>query len=99
VAYEVEWAESAVTSLVDTIEYIARDSPSYAAALAIRADRAAISLQQLPDRGRRVAEFDDPSVRELTVDSYRLIYRVRATKVTLLAFVHKSRDLAGLLSG
>jgi hypothetical protein len=36
-------------------------------------------------------------VREIAVDSYRLIYRVRPAKVTLLAFVHKSRDLAALL--
>ncbi|HEX8409106.1 MAG TPA: type II toxin-antitoxin system RelE/ParE family toxin [Thermoanaerobaculia bacterium] len=97
-AYEIEWAESAIASLIDTIEYIARDSPSYAAALAIRAERAAASLSDLPDRGRRVGEFDDPSVRELSVDSYRLIYRVRAAKVVMLAFVHKSRDLPGLLS-
>jgi len=98
VAYEIEWAESAVTSLVDTLEYIARDSPSYAAALAIRADKTAMSLEQFPNRGRRVGEFDDPAVRELMVDSYRLIYRVRPAKVTLLAFVHKSRDLAILLN-
>ena len=98
-AYEVEWAESAVASLVDTIEYIARDSPSYAAALAVRAERAAASLDLLPDRGRRVGEFEDPAARELPVDSYRLIYRVRATKVVILAFVHKSRDLVSLLAG
>lgn len=96
-AYEIEWAESAVASLIDAVEYIARDSPSYAAALAVRAERAAASLDQFPDRGRRVAEFHDPDVRELPVDSYRLIYRVRTTRVVLLAFVHKSRDLSILL--
>jgi plasmid stabilization system protein ParE len=82
---------------VDAIEYIARDSPSYAAALAVRAERAAASLAELPERGRRVAEFHDPAVRELIVDSYRLIYRVRSGRVMMLAFVHKSRDLARLL--
>jgi toxin ParE1/3/4 len=97
VAYEIEWAESAITSLVDAVDYIARDSPSYAAALAVRADRTASSLAEFPDRGRRVGEFDDPAVRELMVGSYRLIYRVRPTKVVILAFVHKSRDLATLL--
>lgn len=97
-AHEIEWAESAVTSLIDTIEYVARDSPSYAAALAVRADRVAVSLEQFPNRGRRVREFDDPAVREVMVDSYRLIYRVRTSKVTLLAFVHKSRDLGLLLN-
>jgi toxin ParE1/3/4 len=99
VAYEIEWAESAVTSLIDTITYIARDSPSYAAAFAIRAERAAVSLQSMPHRGRHVGEFDDPAVRELIVDGYRLIYRVGAEKVAVLAFVHASRDLSRLLSG
>ena len=96
-AHEVAWTESAVASLIDAIEYIARDSPSYAAAFAVRAERAAASLQTFPDRGRRVREFDDPAVRELLVASHRLIYRVRRDKVVLLAFVHQSRDLTTLL--
>lgn len=97
-AHEVEWAESAVASLVDAIEYIARDSPSYAAAFAVRAERVAASLGTFPERGRRVPEFADPAVRELPVGSHRLIYRVGRTRVLLLAFVHQSRDLASLLS-
>ena len=97
-AYEVEWTESAVASLIDAIEYIAHGSPSYAAAFAVRAERAAASLDMLPDRGRRVAEFNDPAVRELSVGSHRLIYRVGKDRVLLLAFVHKSRDLAGLIN-
>jgi toxin ParE1/3/4 len=96
-AYEVEWAESAVTSLVDAIEYIARDSPSYAAAFAGRAERVAASLASLPERGRHVPEFSDPNVRELPVASHRLIYRISRNRVLLLAFVHQSRDLASLL--
>lgn len=96
-AHEVEWTESAVASLIDAIEYIARDSPSYAAAFAVRAERAAASLDALPDRGRRVPEFNDEAVRELTVGTYRMIYRVARARVVILAFVHQSRDLAGLL--
>jgi plasmid stabilization system protein ParE len=97
VAYEVEWAESAIVSLVEAIDYVSKASPSYAATLAMAADRVGLSLVDLPDRGRRVTEFDDPSVRELPVGSYRLIYRVRPARVSILAFVHTSRDLAGLL--
>jgi len=95
--YEIEWAESAIASLLDAVEYIARDSPSYAATLAVRAERAAASLSTLPDRGRRVSEFHDPDVRELPVSSYRLIYRVGSKRVLILAFVHQARDLAGVL--
>jgi toxin ParE1/3/4 len=96
-AHEVEWAESAVASVVDAIEYIARDSPSYAAAFAVRVEQVARSLDTFPERGRRVPEFNDPAVRELPVGSHRLIYRVGRNRVLLLALVHKSRDLGTLL--
>jgi plasmid stabilization system protein ParE len=98
VAYEVAWTESALASLVSAIEYIARDSPSYAAAFAVRAERVAASLVTFPERGRRVSEFNDPNVRELPVASHRLIYRVAHNRVLLLAFLHQSRNLASLLN-
>lgn len=96
-AHEIVWTESAIASLIDAIEYIARDSPSYAAAFAVRAERAAASLDSFPERGRRVPEFNDSAVRELPVASHRLIYRVGANRVVLLAFVHSARDLAAVL--
>jgi toxin ParE1/3/4 len=79
VAYEIGWAESAIAGLVEAIEYIGKDSPSYAAALAVRAERAGASLNELPHRGRRVPEYKDPNVRERIVDNYRLIYRIEET--------------------
>lgn len=93
-AYEIEWADSAVAGLLEAVEYIARDSPSYAASLAVRAERVAASLDRFPNRGRRVSEYDDPAVRELIVSSYRLIYRVSAARVVVIAFVHTARDIA-----
>jgi len=97
VAIEIEWSETAIASLLEAVEYIARDSPSYAASLALHAERAAASLDLFPNRGRRVTEYRDESVRELFVSSYRLIYRVSATRISIIAFVHKARDLARLL--
>jgi toxin ParE1/3/4 len=93
VAYEIEWAESAVAGLIEAVDYIARDSPSYAASLAVRAECAAASLSGLPHRGRRVGEYDDPNVRELIVDKYRLIYRVGGAAISVIGFVHTARDL------
>jgi Plasmid stabilisation system protein. len=98
VAYEVEWAESALADLTETVESIARNSPSYAASLAVRTDQAAISLSELANRGRLVREYRDPAVRELIVSrKYRLIDRVSATRVSIIAFVHTSRDLAAFV--
>ncbi|HUP60296.1 MAG TPA: type II toxin-antitoxin system RelE/ParE family toxin [Thermoanaerobaculia bacterium] len=96
-AYEIEWAESAIAGLLEAVEYIARDSPSYAAALAVRAERTAASLSEFPHRGRRVAEYKDPNVRELVISNHRLIYRVGANLITVIAFVHTARDLTRLV--
>ena len=92
-AYEIEWAESAIADLLEAIEYFAKDSPSYAASLVVRAEAAAASLADLPHRGRLVREYRDPNVRELIVSSYRLIYRVTAATVSVISFVHTARDL------
>ena len=97
-AYEIVWAESAAGDLIEAVEFIARDSPSYAATLVARATAAADSLKDLPHRGHPVREYRDPNVRELIVGrSYRLIYRVLDLRVTLIAFVHVARDLGELV--
>jgi len=90
VAYSVTWAESAIASVAEEAEYIARDSPSYAATLIAKAEKAANSLFQFPNRGRVVPEYSDEAIRELFVDRYRLIYRVRESTVLIAAFVHGS---------
>ena len=93
-AFKVAWSQSALASLSEAIEYIAKDSPSYAATLAVQADRAGVSLHELPRRGRLVAEYADPSVREIPVGkSYRLIYKTKQQSVSIIAFVHTARDL------
>jgi toxin ParE1/3/4 len=97
VAYSIVWTDSALSSVAEAAEYIAKDSPSYAATLITRTDYAANSLVAFPERGRVVPEYSDPAIRELFVDSYRLIYRLSHDTVTIVAFVHGARDLAALL--
>ena len=96
-AHEVEWAESAIAALVEQLDFISRDSPSYAATLSLKAEKAAASLDHFPYRGRAVPEYDDKTIREIQVGSYRLIYQVTETKVWIIGFVHVARDLARLL--
>jgi plasmid stabilization system protein ParE len=64
-ARAVTWTASAWNDLEDVAEYIAKDSPRYAAAFVREAREAARSLFSLAERGRIVPEFNDPSIREL----------------------------------
>ena len=52
-------------------------------------------LVKFPRAGRKVPEFDDESVRELGVYSYRLIYRLQDgdDEVVTAAVIHGTRML------
>jgi len=53
---------------------------------------AADSLATLAERGRVVPETSDPSIREIFVYRYRMMYRVTSDSVSILAFIHGARD-------
>ena len=75
-ARRVQWTEVGLRDLDEVAAYIARDSRYYAAGFVRKVRNAARSLDHMPGRGRIVPEFEDPSVRELIVGRYRLIYHV-----------------------
>lgn len=87
----VVWTESAWQELECAAHFIARDSPTYAAALVSEARSAARSLRLFPRKGRIVPEIGDENIRELIVKSYRLIYEFEEGRATILAFLHGSR--------
>ena len=90
-ARKVEWTDPAWDDLAGIAEYIARDSEYYAAAFVQEMKEAAASLADFAERGQVVPEFGDPSIRELLVKSYRLVYRVSEKKVVILTLIHGAR--------
>src|SRR2546423_11510652 len=94
---QVHWTEIALADLKEVREYIARDSAYYAAAFVGRVRDSAASLNHLPRRCRIVPEFDDPTVRDMIIGKYRLIYSIADhDNVYILAFIHGARDLEKL---
>jgi plasmid stabilization system protein ParE len=51
----------------------------------------------LAERARVVPEVDDPSVREVFVFRYRMLYQVAEEQVRILAVVHGAMDFAARL--
>ena len=95
-ARRVVWTQTAAQDLDETAEYIARDSPRYAATFVRQLRERAHSLATFAERGRMVPEFNDSSIRELIVRSYRLIYHVSPDTVSVLGIIHGARDLPRL---
>lgn len=92
-AREVAWAESASDDLAEIASYIARDSEIYAASVVRELIEAARSLEVFAQRGRVVPEYRDPSIRELFVRDYRLVYEVDEAAVHVLRIIHGARLL------
>ena len=91
----VVWTDHARRMLDDAVSYVAQDSHPAAQRLLIQALEAASSLDVFGERGRIVPELNQPNVRQLLVQRYRLLYEVTQTEVHILAFVHGARDLTG----
>ena len=92
-AYRVVWSPRALDDVDAIASYISRDSTAHASAVVTKIIRSTRMLRRFPLAGRVVPEFEDPSLREHFVYSYRIIYRVRERVVTIAAVIHGRRML------
>ena len=90
---EIVWTLRATADLESIVEYIFRDSEFYATAVAREVIAAARSLTTFAERGRMVPEYEDPTVREIIVRRYRLIYRVKSERIEVLRIIHGAQQM------
>lgn len=99
-SFRVFWTEAAARDLEDMVTFVAADSPGNARRVLVRIKQRAGALESHPARGRVVpelAEFGFKTWRELFVKPYRLLYRIEAERVFVLAVLDSRRDLEDLL--
>ncbi len=75
------------------LTYHLRDSPVYASELIDTLLEQAMSILEHLKRGRILPEIDDPSVRELFVSPYRMMYSLEENLIRIIGIVHMSRGL------
>jgi plasmid stabilization system protein ParE len=92
-AYRVVWSPRALGDVEAIASYISRDSTAHASAVITKVIHATRSLRRFPFAGRIVPEFEDETLRERFVYSYRIIYRIQAQTVTVAAVIHGKRML------
>jgi toxin ParE1/3/4 len=88
----VNWTASARSDLKNIHDYIATESIYYArkavSSIITRAD----ILDSFTQMGRMIPEIMDPSIRELIVPPYRIMYETTSDGVKILAVIHGKRD-------
>jgi len=89
----VVWTLPAKNDLRQIYNSIAYDSKIYAKRVTQNiADKPDV-LDGLPLIGKIVPELNDETIRELSIYTYRIIYRVKTDDVFILAVTHKRQDL------
>lgn len=89
----VEWSDFARDDLDDLMRYISRDSTFYAHRFGEKIVLATRRLGDFPESGRIIPETEDKALREIIIQGYRVMYRLKADCVLVLAVMHGSRDL------
>jgi len=75
-AYKLIWSPASRDDLHDIVTFISRDSRQRAEAFAYRLIAETDKLQNFSEIGRVVPEYRVPTIREIIVRSYRIVYRV-----------------------
>ena len=85
---KVYWTENAIAHLAHIYEYIAINSEYYAKRTVDMITRRSEQIADCPFSGRKVPEFDADDLREIIVNPYRLIYRIKADYIDIIAVIH-----------
>ncbi len=91
--YQVALSPSARRDLRDIVRYISLDSQERAIAFGQFLLSSTKRLTDFPEMGRVVPEFGEPSIREIIVRTYRVIYVVDYgdCRVDVARFWHSAR--------
>ena len=97
---EILWATVAERDLLGIVEYVAEENPGAALGILDRSRVSAARLSRSPRRGRVVPELLDQGIsryREIVIRPWRVIYRVEAEKVYVVAVIDGRRNVEDVL--
>ena len=79
----IVWAPQALEDVHAIRTHLFRDSADYADLIVERIVSAVSRLENHPRSGRVVPEIGEPTLRELIVDNYRVVYRLARGSVPI----------------
>ena len=95
---EVIWSDSAIQDLNDIGEYIAKDIEKCAEITVNQLFSSTDILEDHPQAGKVVSEFEIDTIREIIRGNYRIVYQIIETQEIQILAVHHSARLLGNLT-
>ena len=90
---EIQWTQSAIADLTSIYEHIEADSPRYAMSIVDRLTKRTKQLSSFPLSGQMVPEYQREDIREVIEFSYRILYHLGASKISIIALIHGAHPL------
>ena len=90
---KVVWSPTARRRAQPAVDYIALDRPRTSLEWLGGLVRRVELLRELPEQGRVVPEWHEPSVREVFHEPYRVIYEIFDDRVEILTLSHFRQEL------
>lgn len=93
-AFKIIWTSLAADDLEKVVQYISRDSHNYACGVAERVMAALDRVATFPNSAPVLPEMPQrDNIRQVIVQSWRVIYRVEPEAIRVLAIIHGARLL------
>jgi plasmid stabilization system protein ParE len=89
------WTGPALRNLLEIVQHIKIDKPKVAKRFGKQIKEKTSRLAQFPNSGRIASEFSIPTLREIIVGGYRIIYRIVAIQrqVEILTVFHGAMSI------
>ena len=94
---KIIWTEDGINSFVNVVEYISNDSFYYASNLAKKILASIEKLIIFPQMGRIVPEYNNPKIREILYQNYRIVYRIKKNAIYIVLIIHGSKELPKII--
>ena len=92
---KVHWTNRATTRLRLIHDHIAKDAPLVAPQVVERLIGRSRQIGDAPRAGRQVPEYQRDDLREVLERPYRIIYRILADRIDIIAVMHYRQLLPG----
>ena len=88
---KVKFTPSAKTQFLSALSYIRKDKPSAAINFRKPAEKILRRLEDFPESGRIIPEFQELPYREVVISPYRFFYKIKADVVWIVAVWHDAQ--------
>ena len=93
---KIIWTDLAISDLKSIHDYIAKDSKFYAKRYVQKLISRVNQLENFPNSGKIVSEFNNKNIKELIEGNYRIVYKINTDHIGIVRVHHSAKILRNI---